>query len=102
MTTAERWPGVDGRLLAFADRNGLVITSGRGGHHNVGSKHYRGEAIDVSVRHDRRGVPLSAERIGHLARDCGQHGLRLRDERTRPPGQAVWGGPHLHVEVASA
>ena len=27
--------------------------------------------------------------------------LIVRDERTRPPGQRVWGGPHLHVEIQS-
>jgi hypothetical protein len=91
--------GCDSRLLSFALRNGLIITSGRGGQHNVGSKHYRGLAIDVSVRHNRAGAPLTEDFISHLKRDCAAHGLLLRDERTRPPGQKVWAGPHLHCEV---
>jgi hypothetical protein len=98
MTTAERWPGVDQPLIDFADRNGLVITSGRGGRHNPGSKHYLGKALDFSVRHDRRGNPITEERWEHLARDAREHGMLLRDERQRPPGQAVWSGPHGHVE----
>lgn len=85
--------GVDSRLLAFADRNGLKITSGRGGVHNVGSKHYRGLAIDVRSR------GLTDAVIEHLKRDAEQHGLLVRDERQRPPGQKVWSAPHLHIEV---
>jgi hypothetical protein len=26
-------------------------------------------------------------------------GYKVRDERTRPPGQKVWSGPHIHLEV---
>lgn len=85
--------GVDQRLLAFAERNGLYVTSGRDGTHNAGSKHYRGEALDFRSR------ALAAEFIGHLQRDAAKSGLTLRDERKRPPGQQVWGGPHFHVEV---
>lgn len=96
--------GVDPRLLHFADRNGLVITSGRGGKHNTGSKHSRGLAIDVSVRRNRVGAPLTDSYIEHLKRDCAASGLRLLDERRRPirhdgTPQPVWSGPHLHVEV---
>lgn len=85
--------GVDQRLIDFVHRNGLVVTSARGGKHNVGSKHPLGEAVDVRSR------GLTEEFIGHLIRDADAHGLRLRDERVRPPHQAVWGGPHLHVET---
>lgn len=93
--------GVDPRLLAFADAEGLVITAGRNGKHNPGSKHYRGLAIDVSVRHDRAGHELTEERIAHLVRACQQQGLHLRDERSHPAGQAVWSAPHAHIEVLS-
>jgi hypothetical protein len=85
--------GVDQRLLDFADRNGLHITSGRGGLHNLHSKHYLGEAIDVRSR------GLTEAFVEHLERDARQHGLTLRDERNRPLGQKIWGGPHLHLEV---
>lgn len=85
--------GVDQRLLDFAARNGLTITSGRDGHHNTGSLHYRGLALDFRSR------GLKSAFIAHLGRDADQHGLTLRDERKRPPGQLVWGGPHLHLEV---
>lgn len=85
--------GVDKRLLQFAAENGLRITAGRNGKHNVGSKHYKGLAIDVSCH------TLSNATIEHLKRAAHLAGLYIRDERTRPKGQAVWGGPHLHIEV---
>jgi hypothetical protein len=92
--------GVAPALVAFCRRNGLKITCGKNGHHNLGSKHYRGEALDFSARHLISGAPLSAEYVAHLYRDASASGLLIRDERTRPPGQKVWGGPHFHVEVA--
>src|SRR6266540_1817829 len=85
--------GVDNRLLHFASVNGLRITSGRHGKHNVGSKHYRGLAIDVSCR------SMTAARIEHLKRSARAAGLYIRDERRRPRGQKIWSGPHLHIEV---
>lgn len=85
--------GVDPRLLAFCHRNGLVVTSGRNGKHNAHSKHPRGLALDFRSR------TLTEEFVLHLFRDAKKSGLRLLDERTRPPGQKVWGGPHFHVEV---
>lgn len=85
--------GVDDRLLEFCRRNGLVVTAGRNGRHNVGSKHPKGEAIDFRTK------GMAEEFWGHLERDARQHGLILRDERTRPPGQKMYSGPHGHVEV---
>lgn len=85
--------GVDSRLLQFARRNNLKITSARDGRHNVGSKHGRGKAIDFRTR------GLSEEFWQHLARDAYQHQLKLRDERVRPLGQKVWSGPHGHCET---
>jgi hypothetical protein len=84
---------VDPRLLAWCDRNGLKITSGRGGVHNKGSKHGRGLAVDVRSR------GLTDAFVEHLKRDAEQHGLLVRDERVRPKGQKIWNGEHLHCEV---
>lgn len=85
--------GVDQRLLAFAERNNLFVTSGRDGHHNVGSKHPLGLALDFRTR------GMAEEFWQHLVRDAEQHGLKLRDERQRPKHQAIWSAPHGHVEV---
>jgi hypothetical protein len=85
--------GVDRRLLAYAKRNGLVVTAGTNGKHNPGSKHPQGKAIDFRTKE------MSEEVWGHLERDAEQHGLILRDERIRPPGQQVWSAPHGHCEV---
>ncbi len=85
--------GVDARLIEFCIRNGLYVTSAHDGTHNTGSKHYRGEAIDFCSR------GLKPEFVEHLKRDAERHGLTLRDERKRPPGQKVYGGPHWHLEI---
>src|ERR1051325_2581038 len=52
--------------------------------HNTNSKHYTGQAIDV----DYRGVDVPS-----LSQAATASGFKLRDERTRPKGQKVWGGP---------
>lgn len=61
--------------------------------HNVGSRHYVGEAIDV-----RTAGKTKAE-IEDYMKFMRSQGYIVRDERNRPPGQAVWGGPHIHVET---
>jgi len=67
------------------------ITSTTGGRHNVGSAHYSGGALDVGMA---RETPEQQEAIKAA---LVQAGYRVRDERSRPAGQAVWTGPHLHV-----
>lgn len=85
--------GIDPRLITFARDNGLLITSGTGGTHNPGSAHYQGRAIDVRSRGLLDTVVAQIKALAAAA------GIRLRDERQRPAGQAVWGGPHLHLQV---
>lgn len=81
------------RLEAFALSRQLSITSETGGHHNPGSLHYQGRAIDVSSR------GFTQQMVDALRQAAAAVGIRLRDERTRPAGQAVWSGPHLHLEI---
>jgi hypothetical protein len=80
-------------LSALAKENNFVVTSAKGGQHNVGSKHYLGLAIDVRTR----GKSESA--INEFMKICRAHGLIVRDERTRPTNQKVWSGAHLHIEI---
>ena len=61
--------------------------------HNPGSRHYVGEAIDV-----RTAGKTNAE-IADFVSFMSAQGYVVRDERQRPSGQAVWGGPHVHVEA---
>jgi hypothetical protein len=61
--------------------------------HNPGSRHYVGEAIDV------RTAGKTPEEIAAFMSFMDAQGYIVRDERQRPPGQAVWGGPHIHVEA---
>src|SRR5687768_2251179 len=92
----EKATAYDSNLLNFANEQGLKLVgdsaSGRvpTGGHNKGSKHYAGQAIDV----EHNGVDVDA-----LSRAASARGFKLRDERTRPKGQKVWGGSHLHIEV---
>lgn len=81
---------LDPRLLALAKENQYRITSGTGGTHNVGSLHGSGLAIDI----DHRGVDFN-----QLQQRVKAVGGRVLDERTRPKGQKVWGGPHFHIEL---
>lgn len=69
------------------------ITSTNGGRHNVGSEHYSGRAVDVGMG---RETPEQQESIKSALEAAG---YRVRDERSRPAGQAVWSGPHLHVSM---
>jgi hypothetical protein len=78
------------QLLAFAKDNNYKVTSADGGKHNIGSLHGVGRAIDIA----NQGV--DREKLFQAAQSLG---FRVLDETTRPKGQAVWGGPHYHVEV---
>ncbi len=80
-------------LSAFAAQNDFVVTSAKGGRHNVGSKHYRGLAIDVRTR-DKTDFQIT-----QFIKLCRGFGLIVRDERRKPVGQKVWTGAHLHIEI---
>ena len=82
-------------LVTLAHNQGFIVTSTNGGSHNAGSKHYLGLAIDVRT-HDK-----TAKEITDFMNLVINEGLIVRDERTKPPRQPVWGGPHLHIEIAS-
>lgn len=81
-------------LIKFAQENKLEVGSTTGGRHNRGSKHPSGNAIDI-----RNSGNFSDEQVQQLSHAAADAGFKLRDERRRPPRQAVWGGPHLHVET---
>lgn len=85
--------GVDPALLHFALAHDLYITCGRDGLHNAGSKHPIGRAIDV------RSAGMVEHRVQMLKTEAHKAGLTLIDERKRLPGEVVWGGPHLHIQV---
>lgn len=76
----------------FAGGQGYHVTSTTGGEHNPGSLHYQGRALDVSVRGKDPGE------VKRFMAQAQAQGYVVRDERARPKGQAVWGGPHLHLE----
>lgn len=82
-------------LLQFAKEQGVRVTSGfsRGGH-NKGSMHYQGSeddpgAIDVDHR--------TIKDVDKFIAEAQARGYNVRDERVKPKGQAVWGGPHIHL-----
>jgi hypothetical protein len=61
--------------------------------HNVGSRHFAGEAIDV------RTAGKTNAQVAEFMAFMRSQGYLVKDERVRPPGQAVWSGPHVHVET---
>ncbi|MBJ6759140.1 peptidoglycan-binding protein [Myxococcaceae bacterium JPH2] len=79
-------------MARLAEQHGLTVTSTTGGRHNTHSKHYQGRAIDVRSR------GVSQARLDAFMADARAQGYTVRDERTRPAGQQVWGGPHIHIE----
>lgn len=80
---------------------GGQIGSTTGGKHNIGSLHPGGNAVDIPLG-DWRGISPENQQA-MIDRLQSQPGIRVRDERQRPPGQKEWSGPHLHVErVAQA
>jgi len=81
------------KMLDFASKEGLRVTSTTGGHHNLGSLHPAGRAIDVGTN------GLSPETINKIIQDAKQNGIQVRDEREHPAGQAIWSGPHLHLQI---
>lgn len=80
-------------LKAFAEREGFHVTSTNDGSHNVGSKHFRGLAIDVRTR-DKTDTQIEA-----FISKAHSLGITVRDERKRPKNQKVWSGAHLHLEL---
>lgn len=80
------------RLKWFCREWGFRVTAGSGGKHNVGSLHALNRAVDVSVK------GKSNAEVSAFIRRAMSYGYRVLDERIRPPGQAAWSGPHLHLE----
>lgn len=80
-------------LSRWAEAKGFTVTSDTiPGGHNTGSLHDRLFAIDVRTR------DKTPTQVARLMSDAQKLGLRVLDERRRPPGQGVWGGPHIHIE----
>ncbi len=80
-------------LSALAAAHNFVVTSTNGGKHNIGSKHFRGLAVDVRTR------DKTAFEIDSFIKICRGFGLIVRDERRKPTNQKVWSGAHLHIEI---
>ncbi len=80
-------------LIKFAEAEGFTVTSTNGGNHNIGSKHYRGLAIDVRTR-DKNDSQIAA-----FITKAKNRGIIVRDERRKPIGQKIWNGAHLHLEL---
>ncbi len=80
------------RVISAEGRNlGFKVTSTLGGKHNSGSLHARGRAVDFSVK------GKTAKQVNDFKAAMRAKGFSVRDERTRPRGQKVWSGPHIHV-----
>ena len=72
---------------------GWTVTSEMGGGHNSHSRHYIGKAIDVRTR-DKTEFDIAT-----LYTVITEQGYIFRDERTRPKGQRVYHGAHIHLQI---
>lgn len=77
---------------------GGALGSTNTGQHNPGSLHYSGNAVDIPM--GASASPEAKANAAQIIASLTAKGYKVRDERTRPQGQAVWGGPHLHAERA--
>lgn len=80
-------------LRDIVTKMGWRVTAEMGGPHNAHSKHFKGKAIDVSVR------GRTEFHVVVLIQVLEGAGYSVFDERIRPIGQKVWTGPHLHLSV---
>lgn len=94
-STPRKYSSVDSKLIDFTNTFQLPVGSTTGGRHNTGSKHYSGRAVDI-----KGSGAFSNEQVAKLQQEATKVGLTIRDERRHPAGQKVWGGPHIHIEVA--
>ena len=83
-----------------------------GGRHNKGSAHGCGKAIDIRIwefpyappsdfiQNDERGwiSAVQAQSLTSQLQDALGSDYRIINERLHPSGQAVWLGPHIHIE----
>lgn len=81
-------------LTGLSKEFGINVTSTTGDTHNTGSKHFKGLAIDI----DHTLASANPEKWSQFTSTLSSNGYRVVDERVRPKGQAVWTGPHFHIE----
>jgi hypothetical protein len=82
-------------LAQFVKAQGFIPGAGfQTTGHNEGSLHGVGRALDVGLNTNRR----TTDQIVDLMVKSIQAGIRVVDERVRPPGQKVFGGPNIHLE----
>ncbi len=77
--------------LSIAAKYGLTVTSGKDSRHNVGSAHYAGGAFDL------RSNGVNPAVLETAMRELRSAGYYVKDERSKPAGQKVWSGSHVHV-----
>lgn len=82
-------------LISVVKSHGFDITSTNGGSHNRGSAHYQGRAVDFRTKDH------SDAEVRQMFDYLTASGYTVLDERQRPAGQKVWGGPHGHVQIGT-
>ena len=90
-------------VLNTLSQLGLKPSSVNTGEHSPNSRHYHNKAVDLGLNTtfggDQRKMDVFYQ---YLQSPEGQKmfpGVKVRDERTRPNGQKVWSGSHLHLEL---
>ena len=109
----ENLPTIDSIVSkALPNYSEAVAVSTTGGAHNPSSRHFSGNAIDIRVWENPNLTPPNfphvdparwitreeAERLTCELRKALGDDFNVLNELIRPSGQAVWGGPHIHIE----
>lgn len=81
---------------------GLKPSSVNTGEHNENSLHYQNRAVDLGLNttfggNENKMQEFINKQLPLLKQQYPN--LKLRDERTKPNGQKVWSGSHLHLEL---
>jgi len=80
---------------------GIKTGSINTGTHNVGSKHYTGKAVDLpaSTNGGADGLRAIYNFLNSPEGKAYFPNIRVHDEISKPAGQRVWSGSHLHIEM---
>lgn len=82
---------------------GIKPSSINTGQHNKFSKHYSGSATDLGLNTSFGGDKNKMNKFYEFLNSPEGRkqfpGIKVRDERSKPNGQEVWTGPHIHLEI---
>jgi hypothetical protein len=89
-------------VVSYLSEKGYMPSSVDSGHHNEGSKHYTGSALDLGLNTTFKGDRTAMQEFLNFYQNNLKEkfpSLKLKDERVKPINQKVWSGSHFHLEL---